>query len=91
MISLKKLAKEAHLSISTVRRALKDLPDVNSRTKRKVRRLAKRFGYRPNLLARGLITKRTGIIGVSIPDIQLSFFPEIIKGIEAVLKDKGVI
>lgn len=89
MVVLEQLAREANLSISTVRRALNDLPDVNRRTALKVSRLAKRLGYRPNLLARGLITKRTGIIGVSIPDIQLSFYPEIVKGIEAVLKKRG--
>ena len=89
MVSLKQLAEEVHLSISTVRRALNDHPDVNHRTKLKVSRIAKRLGYRPNLLARGLITKRTSIIGVSVPDIQISFYPELIKGIEAVLKDKG--
>ena len=89
MVSLKQLAKETHLSVSTVRRALNDLPDINPRTRRKVSRIAKRLGYRPNLLARGLVTKRTGIIGVSIPDIQLSFYPELIKGVESTLKDKG--
>lgn len=89
MVSLRQLAKETHLSISTVRRALNDMPDVNRRTKLKVSRIAKRLGYRPNLLARGLITRRSAIIGVSVPEIQLSFYPEIIKGIEVVLKGKG--
>ena len=88
MITLDKLSRETHLSISTVRRALKNLPDVDLRTKRKVSCAAKKFGYRPNLLARGLITRRTGVIGVSVPDIQLSFYPELIKGIESELKTK---
>jgi LacI family transcriptional regulator len=47
------------------------------------------LNYQPNWIARSLVTKRTGIIGVVVPDLMHSFFTEIAKGIAATIRAKG--
>ncbi|MEX0288992.1 MAG: LacI family DNA-binding transcriptional regulator [Flavobacteriaceae bacterium] len=80
-ITLKGLAQELELSISTVSRALNDHPDISSETKLKVQKLAKELNYVPNLFAKGFRTHRTHILGVVVPNISHYFTSTILKGI----------
>ena len=68
MITLKKLAKELKVSISTVSKALRDSPEISSGTIEKVKFLANKYNYRPNKIALSLKSNRTLTIGVIIPD-----------------------
>lgn len=88
-ISLKDLAKELGVSISTVSRALKNHPDISHELKVKVQRLAKERNYTPNPLAMGLLKQQTKMIGVIVPDIVTHFYSSIISGIEEVAKQQG--
>jgi LacI family transcriptional regulator len=88
-VSLKELAKIAGVSVSTVTRALQNKPDVSSRTRRRILDLASEHNYRPNILARSLVTSRTYTIGVIVPDLTNPFFPALIKGVESTLWDSG--
>lgn len=80
-ITLKELAKELNLSVSTVSRALNDHPDLSDETKKKVKALAQKLHYAPNLFARGFRLHETHIFGVIVPNIAHQFTSTILKGI----------
>lgn len=88
-ISLKDLAKELGVSISTVSRALKNHPDISPEMTKKVQALAEERNYTPNPLAMGLLRQQTKMIGVIVPDINTHFYSSIISGIEKVAEDRG--
>ena len=81
-ISIKDIAQQLGVSASTVSRALKDHPDISKETKSKVQEYAKKFKYRPNILALSLRSKRTNTIGLIIPEITHHFFSSVISGVE---------
>lgn len=81
VVTLKKLAKELNLSISTVSRALNDHPDISIETKNRVAEVAKRLHYVPNVFAKGFRSHKTSTIGVIVPDISHYFTSTLIKGI----------
>lgn len=84
-ITIKQLADIAGVSFSTVAKALRDDPVVKEKTKKRIQALAKEFNYYPNVLAKGLRSKKTGTIGVILNDIQSPFYSEIYKAIGDVL------
>lgn len=81
IVTLKKLAKELGVSISTVSRALGDHPDISKETKERVNEVAKRLNYIPNFFAKGFRAHKSFIIGVIVPDISHYFTSTLIKGI----------
>lgn len=82
--SIKDVAKEANVSIATVSRVLNNIDVVNEETKKKVLEAIKKLDYRPNIVARSLKTQKTKTIGIIIPDISNSMYPEIVRGAEDV-------
>jgi len=80
----KEIAKELGISVMTVSRALNNRENVDEKTKKKVLATAKRLGYKPNQIAKSLVLNKTFTIGVVVPEISHSFFPEVIRGIEEV-------
>lgn len=87
--TIRDVAKEVNLSVTTVSRVLNNKPDVSEETKKRVEKAIKKLGYNPNRIARGLVLKKTNSIGLVIPDINNPFFPEIIKGVERTAKNLG--
>ncbi|MFI5932084.1 LacI family DNA-binding transcriptional regulator [Actinoplanes sp. NPDC051494] len=82
-MTIKDVARVAGVSASTVTRAL-TLPElVHPATRERVLRAAGDLGYHPNRAARGLITGRTGNIGLLVPDLGNPFFPSVVKGVQA--------
>ena len=79
-VTLKKLAEILGLSPATVSKALKNYPDINENTKKRVLDLATSLNYQPNSLAQGLRNKESKIIGLVIPEIVHHFFSSIISG-----------
>jgi DNA-binding LacI/PurR family transcriptional regulator len=73
-VSLKDLAKELNVSISTISRGLKNHPDINEVLAKKIQELAKKRRYSPNPLAIGLLHHHTRTIGVIVPDLVTYFF-----------------
>jgi DNA-binding LacI/PurR family transcriptional regulator len=80
---LRDVAEAAGVSVSTVSRALALPHMVKPETRERVRRAAQQLGYSPNKAARGLITGRTGNIGIILPDLTNPFFPFMVKGAQA--------
>jgi DNA-binding LacI/PurR family transcriptional regulator len=88
-ISLKDIARELGVSISTVSRGLRDHPDISAELIAKIKALAGLRNYSPNPMAMGLLKQRTKMIGVIVPDLVTHFFSSVISGIEEVAKEKG--
>jgi len=88
-ITIKDIARILCISPSTVSRALKDHPDINTDTKKAVNELAHKLHYHPNALAISLKNSRSNTIGVIIPEIVHYFFSSVISGIEDVASQKG--
>lgn len=88
-VSLKDLAREIGVSISTVSRALNNHPDISPEVTQKVQKLAAELNYTPNPLAMGLLKQATRMIGVIVPDLVTHFYSSIISGIESIAEEKG--
>lgn len=88
-ITIKDIARELGVSISTVSRALKDHPDISPQTKKLVRDLVEKMKYKPNSIALSLRNQRTNIIGVVIPEIVHHFFSSVISGIDEAAVSEG--
>jgi len=80
--TIKEIAKQLNISISTVSRALHDHPTIGLRTKMKVQKLASELSYEPNQIAISFKQRRTFTIGVVLPNLREEFFSEAISGIE---------
>jgi DNA-binding LacI/PurR family transcriptional regulator len=82
-VTIHEVAKLAGVSPSTVSRTFTTPDLVHSDTLERVREIAERLGYRPNRAARGLITGKTGNIGIVVPDLANPFFPGVVKAAQA--------
>lgn len=88
-ISIKDIAKELNVSVSTVSKALNNSTEISKETAEKVKAFAKLHNYRPNSIALSLKNKKSRTIGVIIPEIVHDFFSTIVSGIESVANEKG--
>ena len=88
-ITLKKIAKEFDVSISTVSKALKDSHEISKELREKIKAFAKYYHYKPNSIALNLRNQKTKTIGVIIPQIVHHFFSKVISGIEHIANEKG--
>jgi len=88
-ITLKNIAKEFGVSISTVSKALKDSHEISEVTRQKIKAFADYYNYKPNSLALQLRNQKTSVIGVIIPEIVHHFFSTVIDGIEKFANEKG--
>ncbi|WP_166239472.1 LacI family DNA-binding transcriptional regulator [Paenibacillus turpanensis] len=88
-ITVYDIAKEANVSVATVSRVLNDTAPVKHSTREKVNAVIKKYQFQPNALARSLISKATGMIGMILPDITNPFFPEVFKGAENEARANG--
>lgn len=88
-ITIKDIAHELHVSVSTVSRALQNHPDISERTKQLVRECAQKLNYKPNMMASNLRTCRNTTIGVIIPELNHHFFSSVLDGIEQTANEAG--
>ncbi|WP_179333596.1 LacI family DNA-binding transcriptional regulator [Winogradskyella costae] len=88
-ITLKQIARELDVSISTVSKALRNSAEISEDTKQKVQAFAKLYNYRPNNIALSLKNRRTNTIGIIIPEIVHHFFSKVISGVELVANKRG--
>ncbi len=88
-ITLKKIAKEFGVSISTVSKALKDSHEISEEVRERIQAFADFYNYKPNSLALQLRNQKTSVIGVIIPEIVHHFFSTVIDGIEQYANEKG--
>lgn len=88
-ISLKTIATQLGISISTVSRALRNHPDIKDSTKKAVFELAEQLEYEPNQLAAQLLNRRSNTVGVLIPKITYSLYAQAIPGMAEVAEQHG--
>lgn len=87
--TIKDLARQFGVNPSTISRALNNHPDVGEDLKNRVQSLANQLGYRPNRLAASFRNRRSRLIGLIVPQVNMFFFPSIIKGVEDIARAKG--
>jgi LacI family transcriptional regulator len=87
--TLKQIAKELDVSVSTVSKALNDSPEISEQTKTRIKEYAKLKNYKPNVIGLNLKNRKTKTIGVIIPNILNSFFAKVFSGIEKIAEEKG--
>lgn len=83
------VAKEAGVSQSAVSRTFTPGASVAPRTREKVQEAALRMGYRPNAIARSLITQRSHMIGMAVSYFDNQFYPELVQGISDHCQRRG--
>ena len=89
MPTIKDVAREAGVSVATVSRVMNDSGPVSEETRRRIREVAQRMRFTPNLAARSLITARTTTLGVLLPDLYGEFFSEVIRGVDQAARRHG--
>ena len=89
MVTLKQLAKELNVSISTVSKALNNSEEIGEDTVRRVKELAELYNYKPNKVALSLKNNKTKTIGVIIPNILNRFLAKVLFGIEREATKQG--
>jgi len=88
-ITIHDIARELGISASTVSRALNNNPRISAATRDMVQKLAAAHGYQPNVMASSLRKGQGNTVGVIVPNINRSFFSNIIWGIEEKLSGAG--
>lgn len=89
-VTIKDIASHCGVSIATVSRVLNNSPrGVSAKTVERIRKVIAELDYRPNTLARSMITKITHTIGLVIPDVRNPFFSELVRGVEDVCNENG--
>lgn len=87
--TMKRIAGELGVSITTVSKVLNNREDIGDETRARVLAKVEELGYQPNAVARSLTLRRTHTLGVVIPDLMHSFFVEIVAGLESVASRRG--
>jgi LacI family transcriptional regulator len=87
--TMKRIAGELGVSITTVSKVLNNRNDIGHATRARVLAKIAELGYQPNAVARSLTLRRTHTLGIVIPDLMHSFFVEIIAGLESVASVRG--
>jgi LacI family transcriptional regulator len=88
-VTLKQIAKELEVSISTVSKSLRDSSEISEDTRQKVQAFAKLYNYKPNNIALSLKNRKSKTICIIIPEIIHHFFATVISGVERVANEKG--
>ena len=87
--TIKDIAQELNLNISTVSRALSNSKSISDETKKLVQKYAEKVNYRPNAIASSLRMGKGNTIGLVVPSVNKYFFSNLIFGVEAVLNKAG--
>jgi LacI family transcriptional regulator len=86
---MKDIARNLGISLMTVSKALRNHSDISAETRNRVLKRAQQLNYQPNWAARSLVTGRTHMVGLVIPDLMHSFFAEVAKGVARMLEPRG--
>jgi LacI family transcriptional regulator len=87
-VRLKDIAQDLGVSLMTVSKALRNHPDISEGTRERVLRRIEELNYQPNLAARALVTGKTHLMGLVVPDLVHSFFSQIANAISKVIREQ---
>ena len=88
-IRLKDIARELNVSVITVSKALRGNSDISEATRQRVLARVKELDYQPNMMARGLATGRSFIVGLVVPDLLNPFFMELAQSLGNALRKQS--
>ena len=88
-LRMKDIAEELGLSIVTISKVLRNHPDISAETRERVMQHVKARDYQPNMLARSLVTGRSFLVGLVVPDLLHPFFAEMAKALSSVIRSEG--
>jgi len=86
--SIKDVARRARVSIASVSRVMNGQPTVREETRNRVLAAVQSLNYVPHVGARSLITQKTNVVGVLLPDLHGEFFSELIRGLDGLARDR---
>jgi len=86
---MKDIARDLGISSVTVSKVLRGHPDISEATKARVLQRVKELKYRPNIMARGLVTGRTSLIAYLVPDLIHAFFAQVATSLSDSLREQG--
>ncbi|MBL8026523.1 MAG: LacI family DNA-binding transcriptional regulator [Fibrobacteres bacterium] len=86
-VTLKDIAEKAGVTTATVSMVINNKPNISEATKKKVLSIAQELNYYPNIIARGLATKRSNAIGVIVPNLASGFIMRIMEGVKNTLRN----
>src|SRR5262245_58072198 len=88
-VRMKDIAEDLGVSLVTVSKVLRNHPDISEETRERVLRRIEELNYRPNFAARALVTGKTHMIGLVVPDLIHSFFSQMANAISKVPREHG--
>ena len=88
-VTMKDIAGDLGVSIVTVSKVLRNHGDIGEATRKRVLKRVKELNYQPNWVARSLVTRRTHMVGLVVPDLGSQFFAEIAMGLGRKIQAKG--
>ena len=83
------IARDLNISKSTVSRALTNHPEVKAETRKAVLELAEKLDYQRNMLSINLISRKSNLIGIIVPEFETSFFPQVVIGAQEMASKFG--
>jgi len=86
---MKDIARDLGVSVITISKVLRNHPDIGDQTRERVLARVKELDYRPNFAARSLVTGRSYLVGLVVPDLLHPFFAEVAKSLSDVLRKNG--
>ncbi|HYW46733.1 MAG TPA: LacI family DNA-binding transcriptional regulator [Bryobacteraceae bacterium] len=89
MPTIKKVAELAGVSVGTVSHVINESVPVSEPLRLKVRAAIRDLNYQPNHVARSLKTSKTRTLGILVPDLTITFFPQVIRGAEDAARERG--
>jgi LacI family transcriptional regulator len=87
--TLADVAARLGLSSRTVSRVVRNEPGISEATRQRVAAMIAELGYRPNMAARSLVTKRSTLIGLIVPDLGNPYFPSLAVGVQLACRERG--
>lgn len=88
-VTIKTLAEKLSVTPATISKALRNADDISEKMKLRVRKLANELGYIPNLMARNLVSGKSCMIAVLVPNLSTSFFGYTLRGINSKARKLG--
>jgi LacI family transcriptional regulator, galactose operon repressor len=84
--TMKDIARDLGVSVVTVSKVLRNHSDIGEQTRKRILQRMKEVNYQPNPAARTLVSGRTNLVGLIVPDLIYPFFAQVAKGISAKLR-----
>ena len=88
-VTIRDVARKAGVSVATVSRVLNSSGPVSPGTRKRVEEVAEKLEYIPHGGAQSLITRRTGNLGIILPDLYGEFFSQLIRGMDQATRAAG--